>query len=223
MKQVATADRFLSQSLPRDFAVDAGQYTFQIGDKSVSLNWRGGTLKAFADAINAKGGALLSPRWSMTRRARKSSSLKASLPGSSNRLTFLDSAIDMGVKSGMLQRSATASRAVTIDQKTPTAWTTPLAPDGFQVQNGTLIVNPGQELKIPVSPSVALNPNMVLEMSVKVEKIPPVPVEEAKPPPGPTIPGTGESTIRGSTSTTSRRALPFPSGSRRNLPRSSMT
>ena len=191
VKQVAAADRFLSQSLPRDFTVDAGQYTFQVGDKSVSLNWRGGTLKSFADAINAKGGALLSASVVNDTTSTQVLLIEGKLTGSVNRLTFLDSAIDLGVKSGMLQRSATASRAVALDQKTPTPWTTPLAQNGFQVQNGTLIVNPGQELKIPVSPSVALNPNMVLEMSVKVERIPQAPVEEVKPPPGPTVPATG--------------------------------
>jgi flagellar hook-associated protein 2 len=36
VKRVATADRFLSRSLPLDFTVDAGQYTFKVGDKSSS-------------------------------------------------------------------------------------------------------------------------------------------------------------------------------------------
>ena len=60
VKQVATADRFLSRSLPLDFTVDAGQYTFKVGDKEVSLAWKGGTLKGFVDALNARGGAILS-------------------------------------------------------------------------------------------------------------------------------------------------------------------
>ena len=60
VKKVATADRFLSKPLPRDFAVEPGQYTFKVGDKQVSLNWKGGSLRGFADALNAKGGDLLS-------------------------------------------------------------------------------------------------------------------------------------------------------------------
>jgi len=47
VKQIAAADRFLSQSLPRDFTVDAGQYTFRLGEKEVSFAWKGGPLKAF--------------------------------------------------------------------------------------------------------------------------------------------------------------------------------
>ncbi|MGA2974773.1 MAG: flagellar filament capping protein FliD [Spirochaetia bacterium] len=191
VKKVATADRFLSRSLPRDFTVDAGQYTFHVGDKEVSLAWKGGTLKAFADALTAKGGALLSASVVNDTTSTQVLLIEGKLTGSTNRLTFLDAAIDLGVKSGMLQRSPNASRAVALDQKTPVAWSVPLAPDGFQVQNGILTVNPGQELKIPISPPAALTPNMILELSVKVEKLPEKPVVEAKPPPGPSVPSTG--------------------------------
>ena len=60
VKQVATADRFVSRSLPLDFAVEPGKYTFKVGDKEVSLAWKGGTLKAFVEALNSKGGSILS-------------------------------------------------------------------------------------------------------------------------------------------------------------------
>ena len=65
------------------------------------------------------------------------------------------------------------------------------------MQAGTLTVNPDAELKIPVSPSIALNKNMVLEMSVKVEKLPESTGAEATPPPGPSIPKTGGIDFKG--------------------------
>jgi len=63
VKQVATADRFLSRSLPRDFTVEAGQYGFRVGDKEVSLAWKGGTLKSFAEALSARGAPCSPRRW----------------------------------------------------------------------------------------------------------------------------------------------------------------
>jgi flagellar hook-associated protein 2 len=195
--KVATADRFLSTSLPRDFTVDPGQYTFHVGDKEVSLAWKGGTLKAFADALSARGGAILSASVVNDTTSTQVLLIEGKLTGSTNRLTFLDKAVDLGVKSGMLQRSPTAARTVALDAKTPAAWTTPLAAGGFQVQDGTLIVNPGQELKIPVSPQIALNKNMVMELSVKVEKLPETPGDVPKPPPGPSVPSTGGIDFRG--------------------------
>ena len=60
VRKLATADRFLSQSLPRDFVVDPGTYVFKVGDKEVRLSWKGGSVKAFVDALNAKGDGVLS-------------------------------------------------------------------------------------------------------------------------------------------------------------------
>ncbi len=152
VKQVATSDRFASRSLPRDFTVDAGQYTFKVGDKTVALAWKGGTLKGFADALNAKGGAVLAASVVNDTTSTQVLIVQGKLTGSTNRLTFADKAVDLGVASGILTRSATASRPVGLDQGAVAAWTAPLAPDGFQVQNGTLTVNPGAELRIPVTP-----------------------------------------------------------------------
>jgi len=191
VKQVATADRFLSRSLPLDFRVDPGSYTFKVGDKSVTLSWKGGTLKAFADALNARGGTLLSASVVNDTTTSQVLLIEGKLTGSTNRLSFQDSAVDLGVKSGMLDRSPNASRQITLDRGSISAWTAPLAPGAIQVRDGTLVVSPGQEMKIPLSPALALNPNMVMELSVKVEKLPETPYVPPAPPPGPSVPPTG--------------------------------
>jgi len=191
VKQVATADRFLSRSLPLDFSVDPGQYTFKVGEKEVRLAWKGGSLKAFADALNSRSDSLL---WaSVVNDTTKSQVLliEGKLAGSANRLSFQDKAVDLGVKSGMLTRSPTGARAVPLDRGSISAWTVPLPAGGVQVRDGMLIVGPGQELKIPLNPSVALNKNMLLEFSLKVEKLPEPADAVPKPPPGPTVPPTG--------------------------------
>lgn len=197
VKKVATADRFLSRPLPRDYTVDPGQYTFKVGDKQVSLSWKGGSLRGFADALNAKGGDLLSASVVNDTKTTQVLLIEGKLTGSTNRLSFLDKAADLAVNAGMLQRAQTGIRQLTFDQKTLAQWTKPLAPDGYQVKEGTLTVNPGAELKIPVSPAIALNKNMVLELSVKVEKLPEALGVEAKPPPGPSVPSTGGIDFKG--------------------------
>jgi flagellar hook-associated protein 2 len=197
VKRVATADRFLSRSLPRDFTVDAGQYTFKVGDKQVGLAWKGGTLKAFVEALNAKGGALLSASIVNDTTTTQVLMIEGKPTGSANRLSFQDKAVDLAVKSGMLARSVTGSRTVPLDQSSLSAWTVPLSAGGATVRDGTLVVNPGQELKLPLSPPMTLNKNMVLELSLKVEKLPETPAVGAKPPPGPSIPSTGGIDFKG--------------------------
>jgi flagellar hook-associated protein 2 len=197
VKSAATADRFLSQPLPRDFSVPAGQYTFRVGEKEVSLPWKGGTLKAFVEALNARGSAVLSASLVNDTTTTQVLLIEGRSTGSANRLTFSDKAADLGISTGMLQKVQTGARTLTLDQKAPAAWTTPLAPGGFSVQDGTLVLRPGAELKLPVSPSMTLNPNMVLELSVKVEKLPQQPFVEVKPPPGPAVPPTGGMDFKG--------------------------
>ena len=67
----------------------------------------------------------------------------------------------------------------------------PQKPGAIVIQNGTVTLNPGSELSIPVKPEAALNKNMILELSVKVEKLPEPSLSEVKPPPGPSVPSTG--------------------------------
>jgi flagellar hook-associated protein 2 len=197
VKQVATADRFLSQPLPRDFTVDAGHYTFRVGDKAVSLDWRGGSLKAFADALAARGKNVLSASVVNDTPTTQVLLIEGKLTGAVNRLTFLDKATDLAVQTGMVARAQNGARVLVLDQKSLTQWTKPVAAESYSLQGGTLVLNPGAELKIPVSPSMALNPNMVLELTVKVERLPQQTPAEVKPPPGPSIPSTGGIDLQG--------------------------
>jgi flagellar hook-associated protein 2 len=197
VKQVASADRFLSQPLPRDFTVDAGHYTFHVGDKEVSLDWRGGSLKAFADALTARGKNVLSATVVNDTPTTQVLLIEGKLTGATNRLSFLDKASDLAVRAGMVERAQTGARSFTLDPKSLTQWTKPVTADSFALQAGTLVLNPGAELKIPVSPSMTLNPNMVLELSVKVERLPQQAPAEVKPPPGPSIPSTGGGDLQG--------------------------
>jgi flagellar hook-associated protein 2 len=197
VRTVATADRFLSQPLPRDFVVDPGQYRFRIGDKEVSLAWKGGTLKAFVEALNARGGATLGASIVNDTTSTQVLLIEGKLTGSANRLSFLDKATDLAVKAGMLERSQTASRTVALDQQSLADWTKPIDKAAFQLQSGALSLAPGAELRIPVSPSMALNPNIVMEFSVRVERIPEQALTEVKPPPGPAVPSSGGIDFKG--------------------------
>ena len=192
VKKVATADRFLSQSLPKDFVVDPGDYVFRVGDKEVRLAWKGGSLKAFADALNAKGDDLLSASVVNDTKDTQVLLIEGKLTGAKNRLTLTTgAAADLGVKAGMLERSPTASLQVQLNDKAVSTWTAPPEPGAVVIQNGTLTLNPGSEIRVPVSPAATLNKNMVLELSVKVEHFPETPQAAVQPPPGPNVPSTG--------------------------------
>lgn len=57
--QPATSDRFLTDELDSDFQVPSGNYVFKVKDKQVSINWKGGSLKSFSDALNKRGNGVV--------------------------------------------------------------------------------------------------------------------------------------------------------------------
>ena len=64
----ATADRFLSEELDKDFSIPKGKYSFQVADKTISFNWKGGKVSEFVNSLNKRG----------------SNTIKASIVGASN-------------------------------------------------------------------------------------------------------------------------------------------
>ena len=190
VRRIATADRFLSRPLPRDFVVEAGDYLFRVGDKETRLSFRGGSLKEFADALNARPGSVARASLVNDTKTTQVLLIEGTQTGAANRLSFLEKSTDLAVKAGMLVRSPTASRTLALDPSAiqPSEKT---GAGAYSLKEGSLTVNPGGELKIPVRPALALNPNMVMELSVRTERIPEDALPVATPPPGPAIPDTG--------------------------------
>ena len=197
VRRIATPDRFLSRPLPRDFTVDAGDYVFRVGDKEARFAYRGGSLSDFVSTLNSRAGSLMSAQLVNDTKSSQVLLIEGKATGAANRLTFLEKAADLAVKAGMLERSLTASRRLPLDQKSVAAWEKPLAADAYTLKDGSLSLGPGAELKIPVRPSLPLNANMVLEMSVRTQRMPEAGVAEVKPPPGPAIPETGSVEFKG--------------------------
>ena len=86
VKRIASADRFLSSELPKDYRVPAGTYTFTVGDKSLDLRFQGGSLQEFADALTRKGKDLLRAEVIVVKPDTKSLVIESLKTGAANRL-----------------------------------------------------------------------------------------------------------------------------------------
>jgi flagellar hook-associated protein 2 len=210
VKKTASADRFLSQSLSRDFTVDAGEYVFAVGDKEVRFTFKGGSLKEFAEAVNRRGGDLLAASVVQDTKTTQVILLESKRPGAKNRLVFTGPSADFALKAGLVARSASTSRPVPLSEKGVETWAKPLSPQMYGMRDGALTLEPGSELRLPVRPSLALNPNFVLELSVKTEQLPQPTTEAAVPPPGPAIPETGSIEFKGIRIQSLKSEAPLP-------------
>jgi flagellar hook-associated protein 2 len=185
VKRVASADRFLSKPLPKDYKAPAGLYRFRVGDEEVRINFRGGTLKELAEAINGKSDGLLQASVVADSKNTQVFLIESTKTGTRNTLTFHDQAAAFSVETGIIERSLEASRTISLSPSTVQS------EGGFSVSDGILKVQPASEAKVPLRPPHTMQPNMVLSLEVWVEKLPEEAYEEPTPPSGPDLPSVG--------------------------------
>ena len=201
VKQVASADRFLSKSLERSFRVEAGRYTFSVGEQKLTLRYRGGSAADFARRLTEKGEGLV--RASTVRDTPNTQVLmiEAVPTGSANRMGFEDDARDLALKSGMMRRERTASGAVTprnVAASPADADGGDLPEDAAVISEESILVRPQSSLRIPLDDAVTIEDGMVLEYSYRtvehkdVDLTPP-------PPPGPLWPEVPRGSYKGLT------------------------
>ena len=102
VRQIARADRFLSQPLDNNFRVDEGTYTFSVGQNTVSFQFRGGSLREFTDVLNRRGRDVISANLVAVEAGRRSLLIESRLTGEENRLVFSDDAETLGINIGII-------------------------------------------------------------------------------------------------------------------------
>ncbi len=55
VKQLASADRWISKTIPEDFKAPRGNYVFSVGDEKVSFSFNGKSIDSLIERINTKG------------------------------------------------------------------------------------------------------------------------------------------------------------------------
>jgi flagellar hook-associated protein 2 len=197
VKQIATADSFLSSSLPDDFNVPAGDYGFGVGQKELSFQYGGGSVKDFVRALNQKASNLLTANVINNTATTQVVQVTAKDTGAANKLTFRKDSRKLGVDMGFLRRSGSTSRNVKLSAASIQPWTKPLSEVKPEIASGKVTLNPGGEISVPISPPVAAGKNLVLEVKLKVTDIPHGGEAAPTPPPGPSLPSTGSIEYQG--------------------------
>jgi len=133
VKQVATADRFLSRPLDSGFTVEAGTYTFSVGSEDVSFGFKGGSLREFSDALNRRGRGILQSSLVAVRSGTTSLLIESKVTGEENRLNFADAAISLGQATGMIEGIDNSPTSFTDTVISAQAGSTSEVQLGFQV------------------------------------------------------------------------------------------
>ena len=185
VKQTAQADRFLSSPLDEKMKIEAGTYIFSVGESEISINFRGGTLKDFVEAVNRRGQDKISASLLAIQVGTKSLLIESKLTGAENRLGFSGDAAALAIKLGMMEQGNDTRTEIQITESTVKSTG---GEDSFKINDGALQVPAQSSVSLPVGISLASDSPVLLklETSTKVEssgifQIP-------QPPPGPSVP-----------------------------------
>ena len=168
IRQIASADRFLSDPLDESYRVEAGTYTYTVGKNEISFSFRGGTLREFVDALNRRGQDKLQASLIAVRPGTRSLLIESRVTGAENRLRFSGDAETLGRAIGMVEPSYDSS--VNLE--------------------GTYKADAGERASVSV-PAITTAPNLILKFDVSTAVRPTETWIVPQPPPGPSIPSSG--------------------------------
>ncbi|MBQ9281361.1 MAG: flagellar filament capping protein FliD [Treponema sp.] len=101
----ATADRFLSKEVEKSMQVPKGVYTFEIGEKKITFNYKGGKLTDFVTALNKRGANTLKASLVGVSNGKSALSIESLKTGESNRLVFKDDALTFALENKLVEKS----------------------------------------------------------------------------------------------------------------------
>ncbi|MCR5436472.1 MAG: flagellar filament capping protein FliD [Treponema sp.] len=178
--QKATADRFLTDELPSDYQVPAGNYIFKVGTKQVSINWKGGTLKSFSDALNKRGNNVIKSMVIGASANKKTLLIEAVDTGKENKLIFEGKAKDFAFSSGMIS-AAKSSKNVTfgtnpnelqnVYQQSDKAGIPALSSTKTKITNGVIHVEPRGAFQVAVPDNIKNNRSNHITFTINANKI----------------------------------------------------
>jgi flagellar hook-associated protein 2 len=198
VKQIAKADKFLSNPLSSSFQVEAGTYTFKVGENEITVNYRGGNLKDFAEVVNRRGKGVIQASVMAVEKGTQSLLIASQITGEENKLSFSGAAEELVRRIGLGE-----------NEESPT----PSLPDKVEVQKPALAVAAGQKHTIAfpeTAQQLSAEKGIQLSFETSTKVTPPSKEPEAAPPSGPAIPGAGSVSFGGITIDNDASSVPLP-------------
>ncbi len=158
----ASADRFLSDSIAKNYEAPSGKYSFTVGDEEINFNFRGGSIKRLAERINSRGRNLIRAQVIRDTPDTTVMLIESTKEGLANKLEFKDgAALDFAVSAGILKRSDSSFRIIPPDPAEGSSGTD-------KNPSGLTLLHPGAKGEFKIDPPVKDNGNLMVEFQVTV-------------------------------------------------------
>lgn len=199
--QPATADRFLSEELASDFKVPAGVYTYKVGEKQLTVNWKGGSLKDFSNAINKRSNGIVKSMLVGASAGKKTLLIESLSTGKENKLVFEGAAKDLALETGMIStvKSSTSTfgntsadlRQLSYKESGKAERMPDISLTRAQILDGKVNVAPRGGYEVLIPQAAANNPNTHISFTVKATSVQDITEEINTSIQEPVIPGGG--------------------------------
>ena len=205
----ATADKFMSANVDRKMNVEKGTYTFTVGNKSVSFNWKGGSLNEFVSALNKRGGETVHASLIGVTKDKSSLIIESFKTGEGNKLEFKDKALEFAKSIEMIQAAKTQETQFDSNIqkfKTPDKSNTDeefqqnmpaLSKANVQTKDGKIQINPRGGIQIDIPDNIKNDPNQKIEFTLASKKTEDITEAINKQPQGPVLPEPGKIDFKG--------------------------
>ncbi len=210
VNQVAGADRFLSSSLPADYRVPDGTYSFSIGENDVSFRFRENRLQTFVEAVNKRSKGLLKARLINDTADSVVFILESTKTGNSNKLTFKDDSVNFGISSGLIRPVYRNESSVDLSENGMLYTKSLSNQDQFTVSEEKITVEPESRVQIPFTPEARLKENYTLDYTVRIVNLDKEEYNPPKKPPGPAIESSVEVSFEGVTINSAPSSVTLP-------------
>jgi len=179
--QPATADRFLTEELASDYKVPSGVYTYKVGEKQLTINWKGGSLKDFSAAINKRSNGIVKSMLVGASSGKKTLLIESLVTGKENKLIFEGAAKDFAIETGMISpvKASTSTfgnttsdlKQVAFKEANKQSNMPEISVTRTQLSEGKVKVSPRGGYDVSIPSSAANNSNTHISFTVKATQI----------------------------------------------------
>lgn len=224
----ATADRFLSGEIEKNQKIPAGTYTFKTGDKTISMNWKGGKIEDFVTSLNKRGKDVIKASLIGVNRGNKALLIESLKTGSESHLEFKDAALALAIDTKMIQKvegEKDVFGSTLSEIKTPENVGTieqegmPFITSSFvKITEDGISIPPRGGFTINVPDNIAKDTTKTLIFTVKAKEITDITDAANSKPTEPDLPNPGNVTFQNITIDNNQSSLELPESNAPKIP-----
>jgi flagellar hook-associated protein 2 len=174
VKQIAQADKLISNPLDQNYKVQAGTYQFSTGKSEVSFKFNGGTLQEWSDTLNRRAQDKINSYLVAVKPGTRSLVVESLVTGTENKLQFSADALKLALETGLVEEKKVEPEVTNISAVPVKNPDDPLNTVQAAVQGDSLKVAVNSTTAIAMNDGIVPTSSMILKFETSISDNPAV-------------------------------------------------